>query len=94
MAATEAFRISGSGEMGLVSGVRVVVHTQSMPTLSSSALTASVGKVKGLEMAKSMTSKPISLALGMTQRSFSLKLSAQIKLSTPNLKYIKYPPYD
>src|SRR5690606_32620092 len=49
-----------------------------------SFFTNSVGKVKGLEIAKSITSKPISFALDIIHKSFSLKFSVHIKLSTPN----------
>ena len=93
IAATAALRISSSGEIGLVSKVNVVVQTQSIPTLANSAFTCSVGNVYGFAIAKSTTSNPISFAFSMIQRSFSLKSSAQIKLSTPNLNFITTPSY-
>ena len=77
--------------MGLVLLFKVVVHTQSIPTSKSFSLTAFTGKENGSDIAKSITSNPNSLAFGIIHKSFSLNFSVHIKLSTPNLKYIKTP---
>jgi len=78
-------RMAGSGEIRLVSLLRVVVVTTSRPVSLIFSFTSWVGKLSGLLMEISRTSKPNSLALGITHRSFSEKASLQIKVSTPNL---------
>ena len=88
---TPAALTLGSGEMTLVSLLRVVMVTASIPTSATFALTSAVGNVSGWAMEMSSVSKPKSLALGMIQRSLTEKFSVQINVLTPKL-YMSVPP--